>query len=172
MVGLASDVALEAADDLAFGLALGGAALGVAAGAVAVAQAADGDHVQGAVGVAVTAVVEAVACRAPGGRWDRAGTAERRERGIAAEALDVLAGGDQQLTGVTGRDPEQLRGARRRGPNEPLELDIEVRDLGVERINAASDRNASLAAWVGRSSSIGFGRSRRQSAALPRIVLR
>src|SRR3954451_2688515 len=45
---LACDVALEAADDLALGLAVGEASLGVGAGALAVAQAADGDHVQGA----------------------------------------------------------------------------------------------------------------------------
>jgi len=41
VVGLAGDVALEAADDLAFGLALLGAARGVGLGASAIAQAAD-----------------------------------------------------------------------------------------------------------------------------------
>src|SRR4051794_3568231 len=66
VVELAGDVALEAADDLGLGLALGGAAFGVGACAFAIAQAADGDHVQRAVGVAVAAVVEAVAVGAPG----------------------------------------------------------------------------------------------------------
>ena len=65
VVDLACDVALEAAHDFALGLAFGGASLGVGAGACAVAQATDGDQMKGAVGLAVTAVVEAVAGRLP-----------------------------------------------------------------------------------------------------------
>src|SRR5580693_8072395 len=61
VVDLAGDVALEAAHDLALGFAFGGAALDVGAGALAVAQAADGDEVKRSVGLAVAAVVEAVA---------------------------------------------------------------------------------------------------------------
>src|SRR5208282_4626478 len=60
VVDLASDVALEAAHDFEFGLSLGGAPLRVGAGALAVAQAADGDEVKSAVGLAVAAVVETV----------------------------------------------------------------------------------------------------------------
>src|SRR3954449_1691133 len=71
VVGLAGDVALEAADDLLLGLALGNPALRVGARALAVTQAADGDHVQRAVGVAVAAVVETVAVAAAGGDRDR-----------------------------------------------------------------------------------------------------
>ena len=41
------------------------ATVGVGAGAVAVAESADGDHVQGSVGLAVAAVVEAVAVVRP-----------------------------------------------------------------------------------------------------------
>src|SRR5512132_4461678 len=63
VVGLAGDIALEAAHDFRFGLAFGGAALGVGACPVAVAQAADGDQVKRAVGLAVAAEVEAM----PGG---------------------------------------------------------------------------------------------------------
>src|SRR5450755_1121255 len=58
---LARDVAFEAAHDFALGLAFGGAALGVCTGSVAVAQPADGDQVKRPVGLAVAAVVEAVA---------------------------------------------------------------------------------------------------------------
>src|SRR6266536_6206997 len=75
VVELAGDVALEAADDLGFGQALGGATVGVGAGASAVAEAADGDQVDCAVGVAVAAAVEPVAARASGGGGDRAGAA-------------------------------------------------------------------------------------------------
>src|SRR5512135_1494095 len=61
VVDLAGDVALEAAHDFALGLAFGGAAFDVGAGAVAVAQPADCDEMKGAVGLAVAAVVEAMA---------------------------------------------------------------------------------------------------------------
>src|SRR5436305_15330199 len=65
---LARDVALEAAHDVAVGLAFGRAALGVCAGALAVAQPADGDQVKRTVGLAVAAVVQAVTgCLARGG---------------------------------------------------------------------------------------------------------
>src|SRR5712691_4743409 len=66
VVELTGDVALEAADDVAFGEAFGGAAGGVGAGAGAVVQPADGDHVQRLVGAAVAAAVESVAARPPG----------------------------------------------------------------------------------------------------------
>ena len=55
----ARHVALEAADELGLGRAFGAAPRGVGAGAFAVAQAADCDHVQRAVAVALAAVVEA-----------------------------------------------------------------------------------------------------------------
>ena len=79
VVDLAGDVALQAAEDLAFGLALGGASLRVGACALAVAQPADGDEVQCPVGLAVAALVEAVSSRLAGrcGHW--AGVAERGE---------------------------------------------------------------------------------------------
>ena len=148
VVGLAGDVAFEAADDLALGLAFGGAPRGVGAGAWAVAQAADGGHVQAAVGVAVAAVVEAVTDGASGGRWDRAGAAECRERAVAAEAVDVLAGGDEQLPGVPGRDAQQLRGAWSGPRDERLELGVELGDLGVEDVDALGEcRVDAVAAW-------------------------
>ena len=61
VVGLAGDVAFEAAEDFASVEAVGFAFGGVGAGAWVVSEAADGDHVQGAVGLAVAAVVEPVA---------------------------------------------------------------------------------------------------------------
>ena len=94
-VDLAGDVALEAAEDLALGLAFGRAALRVGACALAVAQTADSDQVQGPVGLAVAAVVEAVAGGLAGGRGDWAGAAEGSEGCFAVEAVDVLAGGDE-----------------------------------------------------------------------------
>jgi len=73
VVDLACDVALEATHDFELGLSLGGASLRVCAGARAVAQAADSDEVQGAVGLTVTAVVEAVTDGLARGGRDGAG---------------------------------------------------------------------------------------------------
>src|SRR6266566_2844900 len=70
VVDLAGDVALEAAHDFAFGLAFGGASLRVGSGARAEAQPADSDEMQSTVGLAVAAVVQAVAGRLAGGGWD------------------------------------------------------------------------------------------------------
>jgi hypothetical protein len=40
---------------------------------------------------------------------------------------------------VAGRDAEQLRGARRRGRDELLELAVQARDLPIERLDPLSD---------------------------------
>src|SRR5215207_5569067 len=140
VVGLARDVALEAADDLGLGLAFGCSALGVGARAGAVARAADGDQVQRAVGVAVAAVVETVAGGLARGRRDRTGAAERGERALTAQALDVLPGADEQLSGVAGRDAEQRGRARRGAADQPLELLVERGDLLVERLDTPRQR--------------------------------
>ena len=60
-VDLAGDVALEAAYDFALALSFAGAACGVGLGTLAVAQSADSDEVQRAVGLAVSTGVEAMA---------------------------------------------------------------------------------------------------------------
>ena len=139
-VGLAGDVALEAADDLELGFAFGAAALGLGARAGAVAQAADSDQVKGAVGVAVAAVVEPVAAGFAGRGRDRAGATKRGERGFAAQALDVLPGAHEQLSRVAGGDAQQPGCARCGAANEPLELLVERGDLRVERLDASCQR--------------------------------
>src|SRR6516164_8456521 len=67
VVELAGDVALKAADDFGLGQSFGGATVGVGAGASAVAESADGDQVECAVGLTVAAAVEPVSARASGG---------------------------------------------------------------------------------------------------------
>src|SRR5712692_5356306 len=68
-VDLAGDVALQAADDLALGLALAGAPRDVLSGRLVPAHADEDDAVEGGVGLAVAAAVEPVADRlARGGR--------------------------------------------------------------------------------------------------------
>src|SRR5207244_2731705 len=83
VVGLAGDVALEAAEDFASVESVGFSFGGVGAGAWVVAEAADGDHVEGAVGLAVAAVVEPVTGCAAAAGLDRGGGAELGEGGFA-----------------------------------------------------------------------------------------
>src|SRR5438093_182948 len=126
VVGLAGDVALEAAEDFASVESVGCAFGGVGAGAWVVAEAADGDHVEGAVGLAVAAEVEAVPGRASRAGFDRGGAAELGEGGLATEPVDVLAGGDEQLAGALGADSEEPDRARCRRFGEALELVVEL----------------------------------------------
>jgi hypothetical protein len=59
-VDLAGDVALEAADDLAFAEAFDGSSLQAVTGELVVAHADDGHDVEGAVGGSIAAAAEAV----------------------------------------------------------------------------------------------------------------
>jgi hypothetical protein len=125
VVGLAGDVALEAADDFAAVEAFASASFGVGAGAGVVAEAADGDHVEGAVGLAVAAVVKPVTLRAAAAGWNRGGGTELGEGGFTAEALDVLARGHEQLAGALSADAEERDSTRRGGRDKARGIDPE-----------------------------------------------
>ena len=100
LVDLAGDVALEAADDLAFGQALGGAAFDVGAGGLVVAHPDDGDDVEGAVGGSVAAAAEPVpAGGAAAAGWLWGDAAQLGEGCFAVDAVGVVAGGDEELAG-------------------------------------------------------------------------
>src|SRR6266705_7070240 len=133
--GLAGDVALEAAKDLAFVESVGGPFVGVGLRPLAVAQAADGDHVECAVGLSVAAGVESVAVGAAGACLDRGGAADLGEGCFAAESVDVLAGSDEELACALRADSEELGGAWGGGAHELLELAVEVDDLAVEFVD-------------------------------------
>jgi len=75
-VEVAGDVAFEAADGFAGALAVAGALLDVGAGRRVVVATAQHDGVQGAVELAVTATVEAVAHDLPGGCRQRCDAGE------------------------------------------------------------------------------------------------
>jgi hypothetical protein len=126
-------------------------------GGPAVAQPTDGDHVQGAVGVAITAVVDAMPVAATAGDRERAGGAQgRREASLRSRSL-VLAGGDEQGAGV---ETAMHRG-RRGGGDELRELAVEDGGLGVEINHArASERCAASAACTGSCNRAWSGRSR------------
>jgi len=176
--GFASDVALEAAEDLAFVQAVAGALCGVGLGAWAVAETADGDHVERAVGLSVAAGVEAVAGGAAGACLDGCGAADLGEGGFAAEPLDVLAGGDEELARALGADSKELGGAWRGDAHQLLELAVEVVDLAVELADAAGEareRQLGCLLWFVDSGDVGAqssaqGGFRSHGAAFPEVA--
>ena len=123
----AGEVALEAADCVAVGLAFGAFAFDVGLGLGVAACAGDGDAVNGGVDLAVAAAVESVAVGLAGADRDRRDAAGAGELGVSGEALDA---GDlaDQLAGGQGPEAgfgEQLR--RDRG-DEPGDLSLERLD--------------------------------------------
>src|SRR5665647_2191980 len=109
VVDLADDVALEAADDLALGLALGGAPGDVVDGGLVEAHADDDGAVDRCIELAVPAVVDAVP---PGGQsgagGDRADPGELGQGGFGMDALGVVTGDDEDLGGGVHADAERL----------------------------------------------------------------
>ena len=79
----------------------------VGAGAGVPAQPAEHDAVEGGVGLAVAAAVEPVPVGLAGGGGDRGDAAEHGERGLGAQPVGVVPGGDQQLAGDVGADAVQ-----------------------------------------------------------------
>ena len=120
-----------------FGQSFGGAAFDVGAGALVVAHADQHDGVQGVVGCAVAAAVEAVAVGAPGGGRDRGGPGEVGERGFGVHALGVVAGGGQQLPGGLGTDAEQVQQPRRGLADQRCDQGVEFADLLLQPLVAA-----------------------------------
>lgn len=136
---LSSDVTLEAAENLSLRQPFGLSSCCIGSRAIAVAKPDDGDHVQGAVGAAIAARVQAVTARLSRGGGDRTGRAEVGEGGLAAKAVDVLAGADEELCCMMGADPDELESSRRDLAHKAFERAIERGDLDVERRDAAGD---------------------------------
>src|SRR5579862_955101 len=93
-VEVAGEVAFEAADGFACGLAFAGSAGDVVAGGLVDAAAVDQDGVEGLVELAVAAAVEAVAVVQSARGGDRGGAGEACEGGFVAEAAVVGVGHD------------------------------------------------------------------------------
>ena len=131
-VELARDVALEHADDLAFGAALGGPAGDVGAGARVTHHGDHDDPPEGLVGAPIPSAVEPFAGGEPGGGVDGGNAAEMGEGGLAAQALRVVAGGHEQRTGGVGADPTGRDQIRRGGGDQGLEHGLEPLALRVQ----------------------------------------
>lgn len=60
--------------------------------------------VEGAVGLAVAAAVESVSVGFAAGGWDGADAAQGGEFGVGGDAVGVVAGGDEELSGTDRAD--------------------------------------------------------------------
>jgi hypothetical protein len=113
-VEFAGDVALEAASDLAGGLALGGAASDVGAGPGTATHSDHGDGVDRAVECAIAAAVEPVAYGSAAAGLQRAGAGQGGERGIVSaasgmgETHDRLGGGDRPEAPAVGQSRGEI----------------------------------------------------------------
>ena len=104
---VARDVALEAAENLALGEALGGAPAGVCLSALVAAHPGHGDPPEGTVSLAVASLVEPVAGGFARGSGQRCNTAEGREGRLGTEPLGIVASHDQEGAGDLGTDTGQ-----------------------------------------------------------------
>src|SRR5215212_7033278 len=97
---LTCNVAFEAADRLQLGMALADALGHVRLSASLRPQPADSDDVQRAVGGSVAAPVQPMTSGFPRRGGHRADPAQRREAGLRAQPLRIVAGGEEQLCGA------------------------------------------------------------------------
>lgn len=137
-VDFPGDVALQAADDLAFAQAFGGAPLDVVAGRLVATHPDDRDDVEGTVCGAVAAAAEPVSAAgaSAAGRLGR-DAAELGEGGFVADAFGVVARGDEELASDLDADTVQFDqfGCRRV-------------DQGVDLLVASPYRPEDLVAWA------------------------
>jgi hypothetical protein len=94
---------------------------------------------EGPIRLPIAAVVEAVAGGAAGAGGDRGGAADPCESGLAVQTVDVLAGGDEELTGALGADREELDRSRGGERDESFELLVELSDLALELAGTSSE---------------------------------
>lgn len=92
----------------------------------------DDGEVQGAVGAAVATAVEAMAPGLARGGTSRHGAAEHREARLAAHAVGILSGRDEQLAGDLRADTAAGKQARVYRLDQRGDRLVELADLVVE----------------------------------------
>ena len=113
LVDLSRKEAFQASDNLACGPAIGGASGDIVAGWLVESPADDDGAIEGGVGVAVAASIEAVPAGGhPGRGRDRARAAARREGGVRTNPVRVIAEDDQQLGRGVGAHTKALTEGR------------------------------------------------------------
>ena len=149
LVDLSRKEAFEAPDDLAFGSAIGGASGDVVAGGLVESHADDDGAIEGGVGVAVAASIEAVPAGGhPGRGRDRARAAELRERGFRTNPVGVIAEDDQQLGRGVGAHTEALAEGRCCLGREAREVLVVYRNFLGESDPAAGKRPEHVLGWA------------------------
>jgi hypothetical protein len=138
-VEFSGDVALEAAGDLAVGLAVFGAAFDVGAGGGVAVAADERDGPERVVGAAVAASVETVPLDLAAGCFDGAGAAEGGERSFGSDACGVVAGGDEELRCGLGPDTGASQESGCCLSEERSEVLVELGDLGAEVLPSARE---------------------------------
>ena len=141
LVDLSRQEAFQAPDDLAFSSALGGASGDVVAGGLVESHADDDGAIEGGVGVAVAASIEAVPAGGhPGRGRDRARAAALRERGFRTNPVGVIAEDNQQLGRGVSAHTEALAEGRCCLGREAREVLVVYRDFLGERHPATGER--------------------------------
>src|SRR5438270_5526632 len=102
VIDLASDVALQAAHNFALGTSFERTPCSVGSRTCAISKAWDGDHVQSRVCGSIAVRIQTVASGLSGGRRNRIGGAQMRERSLATQAIEVLLSArfDEPVVGV------------------------------------------------------------------------
>jgi hypothetical protein len=98
MENFAGDEPFQTPQHIFFGEPVGSASPHVGDGAWVESQSDDGDHVQGTVGLAVSAAVQPHPKRPTRGDEDGCHPAQPGKGGFAAQSVDVLTGGDEKLS--------------------------------------------------------------------------
>ena len=154
LVDLAREETFQAPDDLTFGAAVGRTSHNVVDRWLVVPHADDDRPIEGGVGLAVTAPVEAVPPSGPPGRGgDGTRATELREGGLRANPLGVVAEDNQELGRAVGAHPEPRPEGGRRLGRESREVPVVCGDFLGARANQrrASARRVSFAEAVGVS---------------------
>ena len=141
LVDLAREETFEAPDDLTFGAAVGRTSHNVVDRWLVVPHADDDRPIEGGVGLAVTAPVEAVPPSGPPGRGgDGTRATELREGGLRANPLGVVAEDNQKLGRAVGAHPEPRPEGGRRLGRESREVPVVCGDFLGEGEPASGQR--------------------------------
>ena len=141
LVDLAREETFEAPDDLTFGAAVGRTSHNVVDRWLVVPHADDDRPIEGGVGLAVTAPVEAVPPSGPPGRGgDGTRATELREGGLRANPLGVVAEDNQDLGRAVGAHPAPRPEGGRRLGRESREVPVVCGDFLGEGEPASGQR--------------------------------
>jgi len=137
MEHLPGDEPLEAAQDVLVAQPFRLASFGVGLGLLMPAQPHHRDAMQSGIGLTIASPVEPVMPSVAGAGLQRAGTADRSERGFRTNPLRVIADCSQQHGGAVNADAIALTQARACRLSQLVEIAHQGLELGVQGLNTA-----------------------------------